>query len=153
MNKIHASLIFVATLCFLSGCQDPSPDPADQGPTPIVNQANAEGPGSDNERADADNTERENTGIDPTETDSATDNTRTDGAEAEWIMCPEQRPEMCAHIYRPVCGLIDTGLRCVTTPCPSSIEKTFGNACSACAEPRVDQYRNGECKNQDGNAG
>jgi len=29
----------------------------------------------------------------------------------------------------PVCGLVDTGIRCVTTPCPSTEEKTFATIC------------------------
>ena len=29
----------------------------------------------------------------------------------------------------PVCGLFDTGVRCITTPCPSSEEVTFKNIC------------------------
>jgi len=35
----------------------------------------------------------------------------------------------CIKIYQPVCGLVDTGIRCVTTPCPASEEKTFPNSC------------------------
>lgn len=117
MNKIFVrGLLFAATLGLLSGCQDPTPEPGKQPPAPIVDTARAEEP-----TADA-------------------------GETAEWLTCPEQRPEMCAQIYQPVCGLVDTGVRCVTTPCPSSTQKTFGNACTACAEASVNQYRAGECQ-------
>ncbi len=35
----------------------------------------------------------------------------------------------CTREYMPVCGIKDTGIRCITSPCPSSEEKTFGNQC------------------------
>lgn len=117
MNKtLFNGLLFAATLGLLSGCQDPTPEQGKEPPTPIVDTAYAE------------------------------DSTATGSANSEWMMCPEQRPEMCAQIYQPVCGIMDTGVRCVTTPCPSSTQKTFGNACTACAEIRVSQYRDGECE-------
>lgn len=64
----------------------------------------------------------------------------------EWIACPEERAEICTQIYQPVCATIDTGIRCVTAPCPSETTQTFGNACSACADPRAFGYSSGECK-------
>ncbi len=60
--------------------------------------------------------------------------------------CPEQRPQVCTMDYRPVCATRDTGVRCVTTPCPSSELKTYSNACSACADPKVMSYTPDECK-------
>lgn len=65
------------------------------------------------------------------------------------IQCPENRPEMCIEIYQPVCGLVDTGIRCITTPCPSTDYKTFGNSCTACADPNVTGYIDGECPTED----
>jgi len=65
--------------------------------------------------------------------------------------CPEPRPQMCTRDYRPVCATRDTGVRCVTTPCPSTEEKTYGNACSACADQDVISYRNGACEKQKDN--
>ncbi|MGB1580392.1 MAG: hypothetical protein ACPHER_02670 [Nevskiales bacterium] len=59
--------------------------------------------------------------------------------------CPEQRPQICTYEYQPVCGLRDTGIRCVTTPCPSAEWKTYGNACSACGDTKVSGYVPGEC--------
>ena len=59
--------------------------------------------------------------------------------------CPEPRPQMCTRDYRPVCASRDTGIRCITTPCPSSEQKTYGNACSACADASVMAYRDGAC--------
>ena len=61
------------------------------------------------------------------------------------VMCTEPRPEACAQIYEPVCATRDTGVRCITTPCPSSEEVTKGNACSACSDPKVISYVQGEC--------
>jgi hypothetical protein len=51
--------------------------------------------------------------------------------------CPKDRPQICTRDYQPVCAVQNTGVRCVTTPCPSTAQKTYSNACSACADPRV----------------
>ncbi len=51
--------------------------------------------------------------------------------------CPEQRPQICTREYMPVCATRDTGVRCVTTPCPSSEQKTYSNGCEACADKKV----------------
>jgi hypothetical protein len=61
------------------------------------------------------------------------------------VMCKDPRPEMCPQIYDPVCATRDTGIRCITAPCPSSEQKTMGNACSACSDPKVSSYVKGEC--------
>jgi hypothetical protein len=61
------------------------------------------------------------------------------------IKCPEERAQICTREYRPVCATRDTGVRCVTTPCPSSEQKTYGNACSACADQKVIEYRTDPC--------
>ena len=63
----------------------------------------------------------------------------------EPVMCKDPRPEMCTAQYVPVCATRDTGIRCITTPCPSSEQKTMGNACSACSDPKVSSYVKGEC--------
>ena len=68
-----------------------------------------------------------------------------DGAGGDVVECVPPRPEMCTRDWRPVCGRRDTGVRCVTTPCPSWETKTYGNACSACADPGVHGWRPGEC--------
>jgi hypothetical protein len=44
------------------------------------------------------------------------------------------------EVYRPVCGEVDNGVRCVTTPCDSTDQREFGNACMACAEPKTTGY-------------
>lgn len=59
--------------------------------------------------------------------------------------CPEQRPQMCTKIYKPVCATKDTGVRCVTTPCPSTEKQTYGNECTACADDKVLGYQHGAC--------
>lgn len=59
--------------------------------------------------------------------------------------CTDPRPEMCTREYRPVCAVRDTGIRCITTPCDSTEEKTYGNACDACSDPKVHGHRPGEC--------
>jgi len=41
-------------------------------------------------------------------------------------------PDMaCTQQYDPVCGKDETGKVCITTPCPTHVYKTFGNACGA----------------------
>jgi len=47
---------------------------------------------------------------------------------------------MCAQNYVPVCGHMDTGVRCVKPPCPSEEPRTFSNACMACMEPKTVGY-------------
>ena len=59
--------------------------------------------------------------------------------------CPEQRPQMCTREYMPVCATRDTGVRCVTTPCPSSEQKTYSNGCEACADKKVLGYIANAC--------
>jgi hypothetical protein len=74
------------------------------------------------------------------------------GAEADLLQsstiieCPTPRPEVCAEIYQPVCAIRDTGIRCVTTPCDSTEEIEYSNACSACSIPEVIGYIDGLCE-------
>lgn len=62
-----------------------------------------------------------------------------------YTACHEPRPEICYEIYAPVCATRDTGIRCVTTPCPQTEKVTFSNGCTACADNRVKGYDEGEC--------
>jgi hypothetical protein len=55
------------------------------------------------------------------------------------IACTEPRPQMCTRDYRPVCGMSGTE------------QKTYGNACSACADKAVISYREGSCEQKKGN--
>jgi tetratricopeptide (TPR) repeat protein len=48
--------------------------------------------------------------------------------------CADPRPQMCTRDYRPACGLRKDGSR-----------KTYGNACSACADPDVTTQAAGAC--------
>ena len=61
------------------------------------------------------------------------------------IACSNPRPEVCAQNVQPVCATRDTGIRCITTPCPSSELKTYSNACTACSDPKVSDYHEGAC--------
>lgn len=63
----------------------------------------------------------------------------------ELTLCPEQRPQICTMDYRPVCATRDTGIRCVTAPCPSTEQKTYSNTCSACADVKVIGHIPDEC--------
>lgn len=61
------------------------------------------------------------------------------------IECTTPRPEECAEIYMPVCAVRDTGIRCVTSPCDSTEQVDYSNACSACRDPEVLSYTEGQC--------
>ena len=78
---------------------------------------------------------------------SCQDNTRTPPQKPDAITpvsnfkkCTDPRPQICTREFRPVCSQVDTGVRCVTTPCPSTEKKTSSNACTACADPKVHGY-------------
>ena len=71
--------------------------------------------------------------------------TRPDNPFQKYTECKEPRPEVCIQQYDPVCAVKDTGVRCVTTPCPSTENATYPNACMACADSKVSAYTPGEC--------
>ena len=62
-------------------------------------------------------------------------------------VCKDPRAQMCTREYRPVCATRDTGIHCVTTPCPSTEQVTKSNACSACADAKVHSYVKNACVN------
>jgi len=68
------------------------------------------------------------------------------GPGPEFTACTDPRPEVCAQMYEPVCASVDTGVRCITTPCPSAELKSYPNACEACRDPNVEGYQPGECE-------
>lgn len=47
--------------------------------------------------------------------------------------CEEPRPEICTMEYAPVCAVVD------------GEKKEYGNACSACGDPQVESFQNGNC--------
>jgi tetratricopeptide (TPR) repeat protein len=51
--------------------------------------------------------------------------------------CADPRPQMCTRDYRPACGMRKDGTL-----------KTYGNACSACADPDVTVQAAGACPQQ-----
>lgn len=76
---------------------------------------------------------------------SPTPATNAPAVDKNMQSCPKERPQMCTKIYKPVCATRDTGVRCVTTPCPSTEVRTYGNDCTACADEKVIGYVHGEC--------
>ncbi len=64
---------------------------------------------------------------------------------AVYRKCPDERAQICTREYMPVCATRDTGVRCVTTPCPSSELKTYSNGCTACADEKVLGYIANAC--------
>ena len=65
--------------------------------------------------------------------------------DARITQCEDPRPEICTREYIPVCAVKDTGVQCVTTPCPSTEEKTYATGCTACADNKVIEYKQGAC--------
>jgi len=65
-----------------------------------------------------------------------------------YVECVVPRPQRCTRELLPVCALRDTGVRCVTAPCPSWERKTFSNACTACADPGVYGWQPGACEEE-----
>ena len=76
---------------------------------------------------------------------AAADAPQPSAPQPAYVACTNPRPEVCTRDYRPVCAQVDTGKRCVTVPCESSVNETRGNACSACGDPKVIGYRAGAC--------
>ena len=52
-----------------------------------------------------------------------------------FIPCPDKRPEVCTMQYDPVCATLT-----------DKMQKTFSNACTACAEEQVTGYIKGSCQ-------
>jgi predicted methyltransferase len=61
------------------------------------------------------------------------------------IACAGPRPTQCSDFEAPACGLVDTGIRCIVAPCPSSENRSYLNACKACADPAVQSFTRGSC--------
>lgn len=51
-------------------------------------------------------------------------------------LCETPRPVVCTREYRPVCGYLPA----------ADTWKTYGNDCSACADPEVSGWRDGACQ-------
>lgn len=66
-------------------------------------------------------------------------------ANAGLVQCTTPRPEICYEVRQPVCAVRDTGIRCVTTPCPSTERVTYSNDCKACADTAVHGFQRGDC--------
>ncbi|OGZ15012.1 MAG: hypothetical protein A3J08_01530 [Candidatus Lloydbacteria bacterium RIFCSPLOWO2_02_FULL_51_11] len=58
---------------------------------------------------------------------------------------PVPEPIVCTKEYAPVCASVNTGIVCIKAPCPTTTEKTFGNACEARAAGATVVYK-GECR-------
>ncbi|MEE9303288.1 MAG: hypothetical protein V3U84_05830 [Thiotrichaceae bacterium] len=78
-------------------------------------------------------------------TTSTTTPTEPPPAVVKPTECKNPRSQMCSKEYRPVCATKDTGVRCVTTPCPSTEKITYSNGCMACTDSKVYSYVVGAC--------
>ena len=52
----------------------------------------------------------------------------------------------CADVAGPVCARVDTGIRCIQPPCPSSRLREYEQACTACNNGKVDVVFTGSCE-------
>ena len=64
---------------------------------------------------------------------------------ASLMQCKDPRPEMCIGQYKPVCAIKNTGVQCLTSSCLSIKELTYANACEACSDYKVVEYKQGVC--------
>lgn len=62
-----------------------------------------------------------------------------------FTVCKDPRPQICSREYNPVCAIKNTGIVCMTTPCPSTEVKTYATGCTACADAKVIKYQQGPC--------
>ncbi len=86
--------------------------------------------------------------VEQTESRSAPESSQSQSpAPAQLQLCSEnQRPEMCAQVYQPVCGQLKSDSRETAPEKKREGEwKTYGNACTACADHQVIGYRQGTC--------
>jgi hypothetical protein len=82
-------------------------------------------------------------------TSSVVGNTQYESvAKAEAELDAVAGPTFCTLEYAPVCGRKDTGIRCVTTPCDSSVDKTYGNSCALNMDKAKFLYE-GECRDEE----
>ena len=75
--------------------------------------------------------------------DAPADAPKTDAPKS--VACTEPRPQACTMEYAPVCATRDTGVRCITAPCPSSEQKTYSTGCTACSDAKVSSWVQGAC--------
>ena len=61
----------------------------------------------------------------------------------------DDSPVACDQRYNPVCAAFNTGIQCVTTPCPTEVYKTYGNRCHAEADKSAVLF-DGECGKLEG---
>ena len=56
------------------------------------------------------------------------------GGSEELISCGDQRADVCAQVYEPVCAVRGEQTR------------TYPSACHACLDDKVDSYSEGQCQ-------
>lgn len=115
-SAAFSSSLFMTAALIPSACGGSRPEPAPVGATPVTSSPVEPAPS-------------------PAETAPAAGPHA--GGRMAFVQCPEKRPEMCTHQFKPVCAEVDNGVRCVTTPCNSTDKKDYGNACAACADAKV----------------
>lgn len=141
MKNISFALLlpFVASLSACSSTQEATTTETTPMPTVTVPVEKTPDPVADKPKEDKPATPEETT---PPE------ETPRPGGRLALQQCSESSRKMkaCTKELVPVCGEVDTGIRCVRAPCPSTIQQTFPNACNACADARVRGYWTMSCE-------
>ena len=61
--------------------------------------------------------------------------------------CKDLREQQsCEALSGQVCARIDTGVRCITTPCPSFEFRSYEDTCSACSDHKLTEVFTGSCE-------
>lgn len=109
----------------------------------FISGCDAEPPASIDSPDAAESSEGQDTGDPSRESQSA-------AMPEEFVRCPDQRPDVCTQQYDPACGYFDQGddssAEKSDEPGESPRPKTFGNACTACADSSVIGYTPGACE-------
>ncbi|MDD2935385.1 MAG: hypothetical protein PHX25_02835 [Candidatus Pacebacteria bacterium] len=75
--------------------------------------------------------------------DTAT--TTSDNTNQTKVLCTadQREADVCIELYEPVCATVN--IQCIKAPC-DPIKETFSNSCTACINPLVESYTQGECE-------
>lgn len=134
MKNISIALVS-AFICVLSGCsstQDAGSTSAT--PTPTVTVASVEPPPAATDKP------KEDKPAEPEETPAPEE--RPPAGRLALQQCPDtaRKVKNCSTEARKVCAEVDTGIRCVRAPCPSTAQQTYDNPCLACQNTNVRGY-------------
>ena len=67
-------------------------------------------------------------------------------ATERFVECVDPRPQACTREYLPVCATHHAEKTCTTEFCSTTTNVTYATGCTACADPKVSDYRLGKCE-------